>query len=403
MALRSRRAISISMARTSTARRASGVLQIGERRLADRDDHDLLALVGRALRVGIEGAEALDAVAVELEPERRRVERREDVDQPAAHAELAAVLDDRHAQVAPRDQVLRELLGVDLVALDEVAHGLLDDGARQEALHHRVGRRDDDRIAAVDQVEERRACGRGRRPPAATPARRPARPTPGTTARAARAPASARILTEKEREIARERLGLGRARREHDERRRRGAIRLGDQQRARAAAQALDAQTLAGRASSTRGARRRGATIRPREVVAAYTTAHAGRRDPAGEGASYQRDQVSQQRASTALTVPLRTDEADAVRFAVVARLVAAAVDGDRLGVDADEGVRGRRVLGGDRRRAHDVDAVQAVPGHDVPVDAHAARQRSSRAHHCGRWRGNGSSRRCCRRSRRRR
>ena len=63
----------------------------------------------------------LDRVADELEAQRLRMRRREDVEDAAAHAEVAAVLDQRHAPVAPVDELLGERVAVDLVAFDEVA------------------------------------------------------------------------------------------------------------------------------------------------------------------------------------------------------------------------------------------------------------------------------------------
>ena len=54
----------------------------------------------RALREGRERAHRLDLVAEELDPERLAAGRREDVDDAAAHRELAAVVDPLHALVA---------------------------------------------------------------------------------------------------------------------------------------------------------------------------------------------------------------------------------------------------------------------------------------------------------------
>ena len=70
----------------------------------------------RALRERREGADLLDLVAEELDPERLAARRREDVDEPAAHRELAALLDALDALVAGERERLGERLDARLVA-----------------------------------------------------------------------------------------------------------------------------------------------------------------------------------------------------------------------------------------------------------------------------------------------
>ncbi len=57
------------------------------------EDRRLLDVSQRPLRERREGADLLDLVAEELDPERLAARGREDVDEPAAHRELAALLD----------------------------------------------------------------------------------------------------------------------------------------------------------------------------------------------------------------------------------------------------------------------------------------------------------------------
>jgi len=62
----------------------------------------------RPLRERRERAHLLDLVAVELDPERLATRRREDVDEPTADSELAALLGTLDALVARESELLRE-------------------------------------------------------------------------------------------------------------------------------------------------------------------------------------------------------------------------------------------------------------------------------------------------------
>ena len=77
------------------------------RRSAAGVDRRAVELAQRALRERRERADALDLVAEELDAQRLAAGRREDVDEPAANGELAALLDALDALVAGE----RELLG----------------------------------------------------------------------------------------------------------------------------------------------------------------------------------------------------------------------------------------------------------------------------------------------------
>ena len=70
----------------------------------------------RALREGREGADRLDLVAEEVDPERLAAGRREHVDDPAAHGELAAVVGAIDPRVAGEREVFRERVESRLVA-----------------------------------------------------------------------------------------------------------------------------------------------------------------------------------------------------------------------------------------------------------------------------------------------
>ena len=71
-------------------------------------DHGAVDRMQRPLGEGRERAHLLDLVAVELDPERLAARRREDVDEPTADSELAALLGTLDALVARESELLRE-------------------------------------------------------------------------------------------------------------------------------------------------------------------------------------------------------------------------------------------------------------------------------------------------------
>ena len=90
-------------------RRAAGRQQELRSRQEDGDiDRPDRPLVGR-----IEGAQRVDLVAEELDPDRQRQRRRKDVDDPAAPGELAATGDLGHRHVAEVEQLAQQRLLVD--------------------------------------------------------------------------------------------------------------------------------------------------------------------------------------------------------------------------------------------------------------------------------------------------
>ena len=105
----------------------------------------------RPLGEGGERAHLLDLVAVELDPERLAAGRREDVDEPAADGELAALLGALHPLVARQRKLLREAVETGLAAdLEPDRLGALGDG--RHALGER-GRRGGDEAAGREHVE----------------------------------------------------------------------------------------------------------------------------------------------------------------------------------------------------------------------------------------------------------
>ena len=108
---------------SGTGFRGRGSLVVVERRLdqlaaplAGGVDRRAVDLAQRPLRERRERADALDLVAEELDPQRLAAGRREDVDEPAADGELAALLDPLDALVAGERELLGEQVDPRLVA-----------------------------------------------------------------------------------------------------------------------------------------------------------------------------------------------------------------------------------------------------------------------------------------------
>ena len=136
----------------------------------------MLGDLERALVGDLEPAHLLDGVAPELDADRVLLGRREDVDDAAAHGELAALLHQLHPGVREVDQPAHDVVGVDLLALHErdrlevaePAHLRLQqrpdgcdddlDGAGGGVVRGRVGQPPQDGDAAADGV------GPGREP-----------------------------------------------------------------------------------------------------------------------------------------------------------------------------------------------------------------------------------------------
>ena len=83
--------------------RTPGRLQTGQRKEAHRQERHLAGLLDGTLRSWVESAERLNGVTEKLHAQGLRLQGREHIDDPPAHAHLAFFLDQGHAAVAPLD------------------------------------------------------------------------------------------------------------------------------------------------------------------------------------------------------------------------------------------------------------------------------------------------------------
>ena len=146
---------------------------VGGQQLAAREHDDALERVRRPLVVDRELAEAIDLVAPQVDAHGRVGGRREDVDDRAAHRDLAAMLDLILTAVARVHEAADELVAVAALAdLDLDRLDLLDVGA--EALDERPDRRDDHvgRPVGLEQPPDRAQAAAHRLDPGAHPLER---------------------------------------------------------------------------------------------------------------------------------------------------------------------------------------------------------------------------------------
>ncbi len=80
--------------------------------------------------------------------------RREDVEQSSAHAEIAAVFDQRHAPEAPVVQLLGQVVEVEIFAFHQVTHAPGELLARRHAQQQRFRGGDDERVLRLLQMEQ---------------------------------------------------------------------------------------------------------------------------------------------------------------------------------------------------------------------------------------------------------
>ena len=146
--------------RLAEAAAEAGARRVVERELARRQQPDLRHRVERALGVDVEGLDALDVVAEEVEPVRQRAAHREQVDQPAADRVLARRDHLRDVAVAGERELRAQLGDVELLPLLE------EEGVRREVRRRREPvqrrRRGDDQhvdLAARRAVERREPLG----------------------------------------------------------------------------------------------------------------------------------------------------------------------------------------------------------------------------------------------------
>ena len=175
----------------------------------------------RALREGRERAHRLDLVAEELDAQRLAAGRREDVDDAAAHGELAAVVDALDTLVARERERLGEPFDAELepgAQLDRLGARV----SRRQSLRERA-RRGADEPAALEHVERPRAL--------ADEVRRRREPGLPRTPRLGRSP-TALVAEEPRRSLG----GVARVRvlrQEHDEPALEPLVERGEQQRQR--------------------------------------------------------------------------------------------------------------------------------------------------------------------------
>ena len=223
-ARRRRAARSAPPPRARVASSALGALAVRRRRARARGTRRATTsshASSLALVAGVERAEPLDLVAEQVDAHRRVGGRAPDVDDAAAHRDLAAVLDAVLAAVAVRDErgrAARRARRRRRCARRRAARAACLVGrcirARTEATTTR-GRR-----SARRQPPPRRVARAHRRRPRGSRARTAACPTPAasTTGRPSRRPHLGR-LAEEAREVAREPLGVERRRCDDEERR----------------------------------------------------------------------------------------------------------------------------------------------------------------------------------------
>ncbi len=108
--------------------------------LVDRLERERLVAAAAALSERVEGADALQLVAEEVEAQRLLLARREDVDDAAAHGVLAGLADRVAAHVAVGGEERGQPLERETVADACGQHPLGEGLARRQALHERVDR-----------------------------------------------------------------------------------------------------------------------------------------------------------------------------------------------------------------------------------------------------------------------
>ena len=209
-----------------------------DRRHQASANHDRVArLAQRALRGGIELAHGGHDVLFQLDSHRIVVERREDVDDSAAHAEIARLLGLRHPLIAGRAQRVDERFEIERVGGGDAHHRGLEHRPRQRAHQQRLGRGDEHRGFAAERRVQRRELRRLRMRRRREMCERLQLPG-GQQMNPARARIALGRLVEKKSDLARQRLGLARERSYHQDRAAESERSLPQHQRSRRALKA---------------------------------------------------------------------------------------------------------------------------------------------------------------------
>ena len=133
-----------------------------EQGLGGGQQGEALDPVDAALGGGIEAAHALDLVAEEIEPQRLLLAGREEVDEAAAHRELAGIAHRLGAAIAIGLEQRGQPVAVDPLAGRQPRDELADAERRQRPLRRRVDRGDEQlrlRRLALQRVQRRQPLG----------------------------------------------------------------------------------------------------------------------------------------------------------------------------------------------------------------------------------------------------
>ncbi len=131
-------------------------LVVAAREQIERQHGGALELAGAALAHRVEGADRVDGVAEEVEPQRLVVTGRKDVEDAAANRQLADAGDQIGAVVAMAHQVLDHLLDRMVLADREGEHARRERSARRQPALQRARRRHDGGARRREDAVERR-------------------------------------------------------------------------------------------------------------------------------------------------------------------------------------------------------------------------------------------------------
>ncbi len=120
-----------------------------EQDLADRPQDRLALAAGRALGQRVEGADALERVAEKIEPQRLSRPGRVEIDDAAAHRELAGLAHGVGADIAVVAEKALQPVEADPSGRPQGQHPAVEQPARRHPLHQRVDRGQHDKRGVV--------------------------------------------------------------------------------------------------------------------------------------------------------------------------------------------------------------------------------------------------------------
>ena len=130
-----------------------------QEKLADRLQGEGLEALGRALGGGIEAADAVQIVTEKIEAQGLRLARRKDIDDAAAHGELAGLAHRPGAAVSVGQQEGHQIVGIETLSDGGGALGTGEDGARRDALQERRNRGQHDAPRARRRIVQKARQG----------------------------------------------------------------------------------------------------------------------------------------------------------------------------------------------------------------------------------------------------